>query len=150
MSSAVADDTTLVMTRTFDAPPERVFNAWLDHDQFQAWIGPEGMQCEVPVMEARVGGRYEIKMRMSTGQILPVSGVFKTIEPPKRLVFTWGWENDADRQSLITLTFRAVGNKTEMTLKQEGLATVESRNSHEEGWGSTFTKLARYVKTGAV
>ena len=40
----------LEIKRLFDAPPERIFDAWLVREEWQAWIGPEGTQCEVPVL----------------------------------------------------------------------------------------------------
>jgi uncharacterized protein YndB with AHSA1/START domain len=140
----ITDDTTLFMTRTFDAPPERVFNAWLDREAFQSWIGPEGVKCDVPVLEPRVGGRYRIDMKLSSGMV-PVSGEFRVIEKPSRIVFTWGWDGDPARQSLITLTFREAGGKTEFTLKQEGLGTKDNRDAHEKGWTGPFKKLAAYL-----
>jgi uncharacterized protein YndB with AHSA1/START domain len=57
---ASAADTVLEITRVFDAPPARVFAAWLDLEQFQAWIGPEGVDCEVQLLEPQVGGRYRL------------------------------------------------------------------------------------------
>jgi uncharacterized protein YndB with AHSA1/START domain len=145
-AAPVADDTTLIMTRVIDAPPEAVFDAWMQHDQFQAWIGPEGVSCEVPVHEPRVGGRYVIDMRMTSGQVVPVGGVFQVIERPHRVVFTWGWDGDPARQSLITLTFRDLGaGRTELTLLQEGLGTRANRDDHERGWTSVLGKLARFL-----
>jgi uncharacterized protein YndB with AHSA1/START domain len=147
--SAVAEDTTLEITRLFDAPPAQVFNAWLQREEWQAWIGPEGMNCDVPLLEPHVGGRYRITMRLTTGQVVPVAGVFKSIEPHTSLVFTWGWENDPTRQSLITLTFRDKAGKTELTLRQEGLGSVESRDNHHHGWNSALNKLVAYLKASS-
>jgi len=144
--NAVAEDTTLEITRLFDAPPDRVFDAWLQREQWQAWIGPEGMNCEVPLLESHVGGRWRIIMRLSNGQVVPVSGVFKSIDPPNTLAFTWGWENDPTRQSLITLTFRDKAGKTELTLRQEGLGSVASRDDHGRGWNSTLNKLVAWLE----
>jgi uncharacterized protein YndB with AHSA1/START domain len=141
-------DTVLEITRVFDAPSERVFAAWLDREQFQAWIGPEGVDCEVQLLEPQVGGRYRLVMN-TPGRVIPVSGVFKSIEPNRRLVFTWGWEGDAIRQSLITLTLKALGTKTELTLRQEGLGSIESRDGHVRGWNSALSKLDRYLSEGA-
>jgi uncharacterized protein YndB with AHSA1/START domain len=145
---ASAADTVLEITRVFDAPPARVFAAWLDLEQFQAWIGPEGVDCEVQLLEPQVGGRYRLVMD-TPERVIPVSGVFKSIEPPRRLVFTWGWEGDPIRQSLITLTFRELGGKTELTLRQEGLGSVESRDGHVRGWTSALNKLDRHLCEGA-
>ena len=144
--NAIAEDTTLEITRLFDAPPARVFDAWLHREQWQAWIGPEGLNCEVPILEPHVGGRYRIIMKLTNGQVIPVAGVFKTIESPTSLVFTWGWENDPTRQSLITLTFRDKAGKTELTLRQEGLGSIASRDDHVRGWNGTLNKLVAYLQ----
>ena len=146
--TVATDDTTLVITRLFDATPQQVFDAWLDRQRFQSWIGPEGIRCEVPLLEPKVGGRYRITMRMSDGRTLPVAGTFKTIDPPKHLAFTWGWDGDPQRQSLIILTFRAKGAQTELTLRQEGLGSAANRDDHGKGWNSALNKLAAYLAEG--
>lgn len=145
IQAASADDTTLELRRVFDATPAEVFDAWLTREQWAAWIGPEGMNCEVPLLEPRVGGRYEITMHLANGQVIPVSGVFKTIERPNRLVFSWGWNGDATRQSRITLDFVAQGARTELILRQEGLGTVANRDDHGKGWNSALNKLVRHL-----
>ncbi len=144
-AAAPQEQTTLELRRVFDASPAEVFDAWLAREQFQAWIGPEGMNCEVPVLEPRVGGRYEITMHLANGQVIPVSGVFKTIERPWRLVFSWGWNGDPARQSVVSLDFIARGARTELVLRQEGLGTVANRDDHGRGWGSALNKLERYL-----
>ena len=139
------DDTTLVITRLFDAPPARVFDAWLDREEWQAWIGPEGVECEVPVLEPRVGGRYRLTMRMANGDTIPVAGVFQVIDRPTTLAFTWGRDGDPSRDSLVTLSFARKGDKTELTLRQEGLGSAENRDGHGKGWNSALNKLDRYL-----
>jgi uncharacterized protein YndB with AHSA1/START domain len=141
----IAHDTTLIVRRTFDASPAAVFDSWLDRERFQSWIGPEGVNCAVPLLEPRVGGRYRIDMKLSSGMV-PVGGEFRVIEKPNLLVFTWGWDGDPARTSLITLTFRNAGGKTELTLKQEGLPTIESRDDHNKGWNGTLNKLAALLE----
>jgi uncharacterized protein YndB with AHSA1/START domain len=143
--TTTVDEATLVLTRHFDAPPARVFDAWMNRDEFQSWIGVEGARCKVPLFEARVGGRYAIDLQLSSGEITPVAGEFREIEAPRRIVFTWGWNDDPKRQSLITVTFAARDGGTEMTLRQEGLGSIESRDGHGQGWHSTFNKLAAHL-----
>jgi uncharacterized protein YndB with AHSA1/START domain len=144
-ANARPDETTLELRREFDASPAAVFDAWMTREQWAAWIGPEGMQCEVPMLEPRVGGRYEITMRLGSGQVIPVSGVFKVIERPRRLVFSWGWNDDPARQSLVTLEFTARGTRTELLLRQEGLGTLANRDDHGRGWSGTLNKLERHL-----
>jgi uncharacterized protein YndB with AHSA1/START domain len=148
VAKSVADpDRTLVMTRVFDAPPERVFDAWLDPNQIGRWIGPRTVRAETMEMTPKVGGRYRIFMRGTDGKGPTVSGVYREIVRPQRLVFTWTWETDHSsgmpgNETLITLTFRAVGTKTEMTLTHEFLESKNSRDSHNKGWEGSFDKLA--------
>src|SRR5665213_2074464 len=139
------DETMLELRREFAATPDVLFDAWLTREQWAAWIGPEGIACEVPMLEPKVGGRYEITMRLGNGQVIPVSGVFKTIDRPTRLVFSWGWNGDPARQSLITLEFNARGAGTELVLRQEGLGTIANRDEHGKGWSSALDRLQRYV-----
>ncbi len=66
----------------------------LNREEWQAWIEPEGVTCEVPLREPRVGGRYRLTMNLPDGKMLPVAGVYRAIDEPRRLVFTWGREGD--------------------------------------------------------
>ena len=144
------DETTLKLIRVFDAAPERVFDAWMSRAEWQAWLGPEGVRCDIPLLDARIGGKYRLTMHLPSGQTIPVAGVFKTIDRPRTLAFTWGLEGDPTRQSLVTLTFRAVNaHQTEMSLCQEGLGSIANRDDHGKGWNSAFNKLAAHLARAA-
>ncbi len=145
-----ADDTTLVITRLFEAPQTQVFDAWMTREEWQAWIGPEGIDCDVFTLEPRVGGGYRLEMRIPGGERIAVAGVFKTIDRPRSLSFTWGAEGDPTRQSLITLTFNELGNQTEFILRQEGLGSESNRDQHGHGWNSALNKLDRHLKRGRI
>src|SRR6202034_1277184 len=140
-----ADDTTLIITRLFEAPPERVFDAWLTREEWQSWIGPEGVDCDVHLLEPHVGGGYQLTMHVSGQPPIAVAGIFKIVERPHTLSFTWGAPGDPSRQSLVTLTFIEREGKTELTLRQEGLGSAANRDQHGHGWYSALNKLARYV-----
>ncbi len=140
------DETTLLIKRSFDARAEDVFDAWLTRERWQAWIGPEGMDCQVTLLEPHAGGRYRIDMCAADGSIIPVSGHFEVIDRPRLLRFTWGWDGDPSKQSLVTLGFAEIDGSTEFTLRQEGLGTVDNSRQHERGWDSTLNKLSRYLK----
>jgi uncharacterized protein YndB with AHSA1/START domain len=146
MSATTTINPVLEIRRLFDAPPHIAFDAWLEREQWQAWIGPEGCQCDVPLLEPKVGGRYRIQMHLSDGREIPVEGVFKIIDRPNTLAFTWGWALGGKGDTLVTLVFRAKGEQTEITLTHKGLATPEDREGHSKGWNSALNKLARYVK----
>jgi glutathione S-transferase len=133
----------LVLNRHFQAPPERLFAAFTERALMQGWYGPEGMtvpHCEV---DARVGGGYRIEMHGAEGNVSIVTGVFREIEPPRRLVFTWGWLNGAGRnpETVVALTFTPRDGGTDLELIQTGFLKEEFRLGHIEGWNSAFRAL---------
>ena len=136
----------LTVTRLFDAPADRVFDAWLVKEQWGAWIGPEGGYCDIEQFEPRVGGRYRLAMHIPRRDVIPVEGVFKIIDRPHRFAFTWGWALSGNPDTLVTVSLKSVGAKTELTLVHEGLPTPADREGHGKGWNSTLNKLALYLK----
>ena len=135
----------LEITRIFDAPIERVFDAWMQREQWQAWIGPEGVSCLVPEMEARVGGRYRLVMTMTSGQTVTVVGSFQIIE--RQVCFAFSWMMEGGRHdSLVTVALRDLGGRTELTLRHEGLLSGENVESHGRGWNSALNKLGTFLE----
>jgi uncharacterized protein YndB with AHSA1/START domain len=144
-------ETDLVLVHLFDASAGAVFDAWTGREQWQSWLGPKGVHCEISRLEARVGGRYLLTMYLESGETIAVSGEFKAVDRPRLLVFTWGVDGDGARQSLISLSFRALGaERTELTLRQEGLRSVANREAHGAGWESAFQKLAARLASRAI
>jgi uncharacterized protein YndB with AHSA1/START domain len=142
--SAAIDSPVLEITRIFDAPPARVFAAWLTKEEWAAWIGPEGVRCDAPLFEPRVGGRYRLIMHRPVGGDLTVVGIFKAIEAEKSFAFSWRFEGDA-RETLVTVTLRDLGGRTQLTLRHEGLPDAADREGHGKGWSSALNKLAAYL-----
>jgi uncharacterized protein YndB with AHSA1/START domain len=64
---------------------------------------------------------------------------------PERLVFTFIWDDEPDHEMLVTVTFADRSGKTEMTFRQAPFTSVESRDSHVEGWDECFDRLEAYV-----
>jgi uncharacterized protein YndB with AHSA1/START domain len=153
-AAAASDKLAVTLTRTLDAPREAVFAAWTDPRQLSQWMGPGEIKSEVTGLEARVGGAYRIVMHgVPGGGHMAVSGTYREIEPPARLVFTWAWEEDADthrtgHETLVTVTFRALGNRTELTLQHERFNDQSSRDSHDGGWAGAIDKLVKYLALG--
>ena len=139
-------DVALVITRTLNAKPEDVFKAWIDPKQVAEWYGPEGFTNEIHEFDAREGGAYRLTMKGSDGEH-PLRGVFKTIQTPKKLVLTWQWEKEGEGsmggESEITVEFKDVGGKTEMTMTHAKLANEKSKEMHNMGWSSSFNKLEK-------
>ncbi|HZT50821.1 MAG TPA: SRPBCC domain-containing protein [Stellaceae bacterium] len=150
-AAAAADDaTTLVITRVFDAPRDAVFKAWTDPAQVARWKGPRGVQAEVEQMDARAGGGYRVAMHGTPNGTMVVRGVYREVVPPERLVFTWAWEDDAathraGHETLVTVTLRAIGRRTELTLRHDNFDSAQSRDGHGYGWNGSFDKLAEFL-----
>jgi uncharacterized protein YndB with AHSA1/START domain len=142
----VSDDKSLRIERLIPAPPERVFDLWTVADLLTTWWGPSG--CEVPTvsLDARPGGCWHVVMRGADGVMRTVSGVYRTIDRPRRLVFTWGWQDDSGSrgyESEVSVTFEAVPGGTRLVLLQRELESALSRERHHAGWSGSFDRLAR-------
>lgn len=139
---------TLTLEREFAAPVARVFAAWTDPRLMAQWWGPENVSCPVCEIDLRVGGRYRTCMKRSNGEENWVSGEYREIEPGRRLVFTWAWEENGKRghEMLVAVDFARAGANTRVTLTQSNFATLESCANHRAGWTSSFVCLDAFVK----
>lgn len=138
---------TLIIERVFKASPERVFKAWTDPAILIKWWGPEGFETPDCEMDVRAGGAWRTTMVSPKGEGHTVSGVYREISPPTRLVMTWGWEQDGERghETVIEVTFQPSGSGTKMRLVQSVFETQNSRDMHSQGWNSTFNDLERVL-----
>lgn len=136
----------LVMRRVYAAAPERVYAAWTDPQLAQQFLSPGEVQtCDV-AMDVRAGGAYRIGMKRPDGDVWYVRGTYREVIPNARLVMTWQWEEDdpsEEHESLLTIDLAPHGSGTELTLRHERLANLESREGHEHGWTSILDNLER-------
>ena len=147
MNMPVADDE-LEIVRTFDAPAATLFAAWTRPEHFARWIGPEGFDCPEVSIDLRVGGTYRATIRSEERGWNRFGGVYREIEPNRRLVFTFSWDNDGQShgvETLVTVTFEERDGRTVQTLHQRGFANIERRDSHVGGWTSCLDKLAAFA-----
>jgi len=138
---------TLVMERVFRANVERVFRAWTDPAFMVRWWGPEGFTTPELTLDVRPGGTWRTVMRSPDGSSHSVSGVFRAIDPPHRLVLSWAWEEaDGTRghETEIELTFATVETGTRMRLVQRLFQSPDWRDRHRHGWTQSLDKLDRY------
>jgi uncharacterized protein YndB with AHSA1/START domain len=145
----VLDDRVLRLERLIAAPPESVFALWTEPEKLVQWWGPEG--CDVPAsaLDVRPGGHWKTTMRTPEGKLHTVSGVYRVIEPPRRLVFTWGWDDDRGvrgHETEVTVTFDAAPGGTRLVLQQQTFASAEQRDKHGQGWSSSLVCLERFAK----
>ena len=134
-------ETTLEIRRLIPAPRERVFDAWTQAKELDRWSAPSHMTPRTEV-DLRIGGRYRIVMRGPDGIDKIVGGVYRVIDRPSKLVYTWKWEESPMPESVVTIEFRDRGKETEVVLRHEGLIDPESRARHEHGWNACLDNLA--------
>jgi uncharacterized protein YndB with AHSA1/START domain len=147
----MSDSKELVVSRLIAAPREKVFQAWTDPDQIARWWGPKGFVTVDHDMDIRPGGAYRFTMRSPEGIDHRKRGVYREIVAPARIVFTFAWI-DANgmpgRETLISVTFEAEGEKTRLTLRQSGFDSIVWRDDHVVGWTSCLERFAEYATTG--
>ena len=137
---------TLRLRRTFAAPPERVFRAWTTPEEMKQWKAPGDMTTPVAEVDLRPGGKYRIHMRAPDGAEHHLVGVYRTVEPPRKLVYTWRWQDDPDApETLVTVEFLDRGGATDLVLTHDLFPNEEASKRHETGWTGCFEKLARLV-----
>ena len=149
-----ASKPTLRLTRLFHVPRERLFAAWTDPEALMRWFSPSG-DYSTPSAEVdlRVGGRYRIQMKAADGSLYTVTGLYRDVRPPERLVFTWAWEGSRCGgrgltefyDTLVTLEFQTVPGGTELTLLHERFPTAEERDRHRTGWTGCLDRLAQVL-----
>lgn len=147
-TDTTTDERTLVITRTFEAPRERVFDAWIDPRHLVHWWGPHGFTVPAYEMDVRPGGAYRIEMRSAEHGVHVIRGVYRQIEPPVRLVMTWAWEDEngePGHETLLTLTFEEAHGGTVLTLHQALFESAAQRDSHRGGWSESLERLAALV-----
>ena len=141
-------DLELTITRIFDAPRELVFKAWTEHDRLMQWLCPKNFTVLFAEMDLRPGGAWRSGMRSPEGEEYVARGVYREIVEPERLVFTHAWEDEQGKpgnETLVTVTLAERGEKTMMTFAQAGLLSVDSRDSHAEGWNEAFDNLSAHL-----
>jgi uncharacterized protein YndB with AHSA1/START domain len=123
------------ITQRIDAPPEIVFAYLTDSRRFVKWMG---VGAE---LDARPGGRYRIDV---DGEHI-ASGEYKVVEPPRRLLMSWGWEGHPTvppGSTTVEITLTPEKGATVLRLRHLGLPDEGERRQHSEGWRMYTDKLA--------
>jgi uncharacterized protein YndB with AHSA1/START domain len=142
----------LRLQRVLKAPPERVYQAFLDPDALAKWIPPHGFTGHVHHLDARVGGTYRMSfstINRSWTQFF--GGRYLELKPFERIVHTDKFEGDvpgfpSDHEMKVTITLRKVEGGTELTVVQENLPPGPATEGAPEGWKQSLDNLARLVE----
>ncbi len=147
MNAAIATTSAVVVRRTIAATAEDLFDAWLDPQAMAIWMRPGSIQTTTAKVDARVGGSYELEMRSAT-ETYPHTGVYRVIDRPRRLVFTWISRGTEQQESLVTVEFVARGASTEVVVTHQQLSEG-ARPSHKDGWTSALQRLDEACQQGS-
>jgi len=138
-----------MLTRTFPAPREDVFDAWVNPEVLKRWwAAVQGWTTPEATTDPRVGGRYRLAMGdPSTGEVRVVVGEYVEVRRPERLAYTWSWEGDpaehAGEKTLVTVDFsEADDGGTKVLLVHSGFGSEHARDLHREGWSGCLDNLA--------
>ena len=140
---------TLELTRVLPATRPFVFGAFSDPTQLAKWWGPEGFTAPSLRFQLRVGGRYRIEMQPPEGDCFYLTGEFRELDPPARLAYTFAWEDPApdDVQTVVRLSFRSLGEATELALTHGPFKTEARRGLHRDGWTESLDKLGHLLSS---
>ncbi len=147
----------LTVSKTIKASREQVFAAWTQPEMLHRWWGAhESFSAPVAEVDLKVGGKYRLGM-LEPGKDAPYVcyGVYREINPPEKLVFTWSWEKmpgDAPdfehAETLVTVEFFDKGGATEVVLTHEQFTDEHMRDEHQGGWNGCLDGLARLFESG--
>ncbi len=137
----------LVVRRPIAASPEEIFDAWLEPQALGIWMRPNGIRHTSAKTDARVGGRYEIIMQ-GAEESYSHHGVYRVIDRPRRMVFTWLSRGTEGRETLVTVELLPAGQSTEVVVTHEQLPEG-ARESHDKGWTSGLERLAEFSTRNA-
>ena len=132
--------TRLHLSRTLAAPTDRVWRALTDPTALAAWFWPDRFATTAEV-DLRVGGRFRIA---SPAAGMAVSGEYRTVDPPRRLAFTWQWDGEAE-ETLVTLELTGSGAGSELVVVHERFADDAGRDSHLKGWSDCLDRLPGWL-----
>jgi uncharacterized protein YndB with AHSA1/START domain len=123
------------------AKPETVFPYFTDSARYVQWMG------SIATVEPVPGGAYRVSMRDG----VEVVGEFLEIDPPRRLVFTWGWTHDqavAPGTTRVVVTLEEEAGGTRVVLRHHDLPDDEQRDHHGKGWQMYLDRLSVRVSGG--
>jgi uncharacterized protein YndB with AHSA1/START domain len=142
----------VTLTRTFDAPRDLVFRMWTDPKHLAQWWGPKGFTNPVCEVDAWPGGKMRIDMTAPDGTVYPMTGEFREIMAPERLVFITTAIDHAGNKLLegtSTVTFTEHGGKTTITLRSHAVAlspiAPQMLAGMKDGWTQSIDKLGELV-----
>jgi uncharacterized protein YndB with AHSA1/START domain len=151
----------LWITRVFEAPLDKVWQHWVDPNEYMCWWGPKGYSACAAQIDLRVGGRYLSCMEGPDGRKIWSTGTYKEIIEPNRFVCTdsfadehgnivpasyYGLGIDIPMEMEVEVTLEDMGDQTRMTLEHCGFPEGQILEQTMQGWNESFDKLEQCLR----
>lgn len=158
-------DSTLVITRTLNAPRELVFKAFTEAERLLEWWGPKGYDMQVISLDMRPGGTFHYYQRSPEGYEAWGIFVYQEVQAPERLTYINSFADSEGNvvrapfsatwplRVLSTMSFEEHDGKT--TLHMHATPYEASPEEHaafggmvpmmNQGWDGTFEQLEAYL-----
>ena len=135
-----AKNRVLTLTRVFDAPRERVWEAYTDPKHIVRWSFANDWESPFAETDVRPGGAFRIGMRPAdhSEEGFTFEGTYREVIKPERLV------QDLGDGRVMTTTFEDQKGKTKLTLSVEMSVSEEQERT---GWTQILNHLAEHVAT---
>lgn len=141
----------LTLRRIFDAPRDLVWMAWTRPEMTVRWLVPAEWPAVRVTQDLRVGGAWSAVLKSTDREkTLRQGGVYRIVDPPQRLVFTFAWGEDHEDgpavETVVSIELTALyGERTQMEFSQTGLKSPASAGGHHHGWTSSFGRLDAWL-----
>ncbi len=145
-----ANNRTLTLKRTFNAPIKLVWETWTQPEHIANWWGPKGMETKVIEHDFKVGGQWKYVMLMPDGNEFIADGVYSEIVELEKIVSSANFKPMTEGVEIQAL-FEENGDKTNFTFNvvhpTEEYCRQQEQMGFMNGWGAVFDRLETYVIT---
>lgn len=135
--------------RQLAAAPERVFAAFSRAEVVAEWLTPApDVKLTVLDLDFRKGGRYRFVYDTPEGERMLVGGVYREIEAPSRLVFSWLIEPPdvhAGIESQVTVSITPSPKGSELVIVHERFGRADANERHAQGWAGALDQLQKLL-----
>ncbi len=143
-----SETNTIRLHRVLQAPPERVYRAFLDANAMVKWLPPNGFTGQVHHLDAKVGGTYKMSFtNFTTEQSHSFGGEYLELTPNERIRYTDKFDDpNMPGEMDTTITLKKVSVGTELNIVQAGVPAVIPAEACYVGWHQSLTLLAKLVE----
>jgi uncharacterized protein YndB with AHSA1/START domain len=153
MVLTLPSDREIVITREFDAPRRRVFEAWTNPRHVKQWYGCGEVDLVACEIDLRVGGEYRYVLVGQDGSEHVMTGQYLEIVPPTRLVYTERYVSKQfeSEEAFLPITFAERDGRSKLTStvlhKNAANRDMHLNSGVEKGAGLTLDRLEQHLST---